>query len=441
MPNFDVDKIVDYLIPYREKLDQLYNWNANLSTLIALDVLSEESVLELSTKTNYQKEIYLKKVIQQKLTDTWLHDEELFDKLSLWIIREWGGIRTAQEDKTKALIKTFLTNRNFKFDRIPSTSKVAAYMFPKEYIIYDSRVAYSLNWILLSQKASDKFFPTPEGRNSKMTAFDINTLIRLKHVHQYQPKDINQLRNLKYISNIDKNLYISKDSAYSELNKLVKDISKKLWEGDQEKSTHLFYTEMLLFSIVDREIFMDITSSFVRNNQNKQETGDISPKINLPESIQGRSIFSRIIPTTCNLQNLLRALQQHNWEWFNLKDWEKREYRAYAFEEIESELQRTTPSSWPDIIKRHLLQTSVHKLGPHPMDIYLVAYFSENSFEKGKKAFTEFVKGKGISDKKNAAHAIWQVGLNDGIYLGILHKDGTVRDWGFMENFCSARRN
>src|SRR5690606_15016387 len=149
----------------------------------------------------------LKKIIRQKLIDASLQNDVFFDKLSLWIIQDWGGIRTGNDEKTKALIREFIASRSFKFDRIPSVSKVAAYMFPNEYIIYDSRVAYSLNWILLSRGASNKFFPIPEGRNSKMTAFDMNTLIRMKHVRRYQPEDVHQLKSSKYINNIDKNLY------------------------------------------------------------------------------------------------------------------------------------------------------------------------------------------------------------------------------------------
>jgi hypothetical protein len=40
-----------------------------------------------------------------------------------------------------------------------------------------------------------------------------------------------------------------------------------------------------------------------------------------------------------------------------------------------------------------------------------------------------------ITDKQNSAQAIWQVGKGDGTYLGILNEDGSVKDWGFFEEW------
>ena len=37
--------------------------------------------------------------------------------------------------------------------------------------------------------------------------------------------------------------------------------------------------------------------------------------------------------------------------------------------------------------------------------------------------------------KKNSAQAIWQVGKGDGVYLGILNLDGTVKDWNFINKW------
>lgn len=50
--------------------------------------------------------------------------------------------------------------------------------------------------------------------------------------------------------------------AYFELKTLIKTINKSLWKGDLEKGQNLYYTEMLLFSIADREVFMDITTRY-----------------------------------------------------------------------------------------------------------------------------------------------------------------------------------
>lgn len=257
---FDIDKIVNYLSKYKSDLPNLYNWNAKIDRLVELETLTKEQVEEINRlKRPYEKELQLKKVVGQKLNETRENNKTLFDKLCLWIIKDWGGILTANDSDTIKLIENFLKQDNPDFKRIASSSKVGAYLFPHKNIIYDSRVAYSLNWIILSENAGQQYFPIPEGRNSKMSAFDLNVLIRLKNISIYQPNNISLLDNKLFIKNSDKHLFIDKKIAYSELNKLVKQINQKLWQGDNEKEQNLYFTEMILFSIADREVFVDIT--------------------------------------------------------------------------------------------------------------------------------------------------------------------------------------
>lgn len=256
--SFDVEKIVNYLSQFKNDLPILYNWNANIDKLLDLDVFSQEEIDDLNRQTPFEKELVLKKTINQKLLNAYEQDEALFNKLCLWLIRDWGGIKTAKDADTLELVNQFLAVDKQKFKRIASASKVGSYMYPERYIIYDSRVAYSLNWIILSQNAGEKFFPIPEGRNSKMMAFDMNVLIRLTNIDDYKPNEIKDLDNRRYINTLDKANYISGNEAYSVLNDLIKEVSLKLW-GD-EKGKYLYYAEMLLFSIADREIFSDITN-------------------------------------------------------------------------------------------------------------------------------------------------------------------------------------
>lgn len=259
---FDIDKIVMYLERHKSDLPTLYNWNAKIERLVELGVLSDEQVNEINSLTNYEKELQLKKIVGKKLNEALKLNSDLFAKLCLWVIKDWGGITSANDNDTINLIKDFLVQEKPNFNRIASSSKVGAYLFPDRNIIYDSRVAYSLNWIILSENAGQHFFPIPEGRNSKMSAFDLNVLIRLKNISNYQPKNIEHLDHKLYINNADKKIFINKKDAYFELNNLIKIINEKLWSGDNEKEQNLYYTEMLLFSIADREIFMDITSKY-----------------------------------------------------------------------------------------------------------------------------------------------------------------------------------
>lgn len=218
-----------------------------------------EQVKDLNKKTAYEKELILKRTINEKLVGYEKTNLDSFNSLALWIIKEWGGIKAAKDSSTLELVEDFFSQKKPKFKRIASSSKVGAYMYPEKNIIYDSRVAYSLNWIILSEQAGSKFFPIPEGRNSKMLALDMNVLIRLKNIQTYKIKNKKDLLHRQYINKKDTGIYVSKDEAYFELIKIIKKINQKLWKG--EKAKMLYYTEMLLFSIAGKEIFDDITRS------------------------------------------------------------------------------------------------------------------------------------------------------------------------------------
>lgn len=256
---FNIDKIVNYLEKYKSDLSNLYKWNAKIDRLVEFGVLTKNQVQEINKLKPFEKELLLKKKVGKKLNETRNTNKEIFDKLCLWVIKDRGGILTANDNDTINLITNFLNQDKPDFKRIASSSKVGAYLFPEKNIIYDSRVAYSLNWIILSENAGQKYFPIPEGRNSKMSAFDLNVLIRLKNISFYQPNSISVLDNKLFIKNSDKQIFIDKKIAYSELNKLVIEVNQKLWQGNYEKQRNLYFTEMLLFSIADREIFTDIT--------------------------------------------------------------------------------------------------------------------------------------------------------------------------------------
>jgi hypothetical protein len=255
---FDTDKIANYLNQFKDKLPELYTWNAKIEKLIDLGVITQSELNILNSKTSYDKEIILKKKINLKLHEYYKSNKVLFNNLCLWIIKDWGGILTAKDSDTVQLIKEFLNTDKPSYRRIASASKVGAYMFPEKYIIYDSRVAYALNWIILSENAGKIFFPIPNGRNSKMMAFEMNVLIRQKNIDHHAPKYITEMDRRLYINQKDKTNYIPEKESYIELNNLIKEISSKLWNS--EKSKMLYYTEMLLFSIADREIFKDITN-------------------------------------------------------------------------------------------------------------------------------------------------------------------------------------
>ena len=252
---FNVDRIVEYLEKHKSKLE--ISWDEKGDVKIP-DFIDSNNIVGLG---RFEKEILLKKLVKEKF-DEGYNKKKLYN----WIIIEWGGISGGNEEN-QDYIEKFLENCNnkYEFTRISSTSKVASFINPKENIIYDSRVTFALNWIILTQNAGTKFFPIPEGRNSKLKAFDLNVLIRLKNITSYQPNNEKSFNNKKFINNIDQLYYIKKNDAYFVLNELIKSVNKKLWKEDEEKKEYLYYTEMLLFQLADNEIYKDIVSKVKLN--------------------------------------------------------------------------------------------------------------------------------------------------------------------------------
>ena len=256
---FDLDKIVNYLKPYCSRLNSLYVWEPPSDKYLINgendEIFSvEERNKLLSEKNMFERNVTLKNILSKKiyLTDSPDNKKIIFK----WIVNKWGGINVKDIDKLHTRIINFLNQRldttKLNFNGISSISKVLSFISPEKYIIYDARVAYSMNWILLKTNASEMFFPMPESRNSKLSAIDISTLIRLSKVHNYK----NNLESKRIISYSDKKVFIEKSKAYTILCDLILEINKNLWQDNRKE--YPFYTEMLLFSLADNIIFSDV---------------------------------------------------------------------------------------------------------------------------------------------------------------------------------------
>lgn len=244
-----------------------YSWadSLTLDGLVGLKVLSKEDAKKLISKDKLVRDGKIKQLLSDCLKTCYLErDWQRFYKTANWIVQEWGGIKGGDDKLFQQLIKDFLVHINDdekQFKRIASVTKVVSHMYPEKHIIYDSRVATSMNWILLSENAGKKFFPIPEGRNSKLAALDIETLIRLNNAGNYGMKNANDAKNKKFIPTRDKNVFIKKSKAYDCLKQLIIEVNGLLWTKPEfaYRKKFPFYTEMLLFTIADDYIFNDIT--------------------------------------------------------------------------------------------------------------------------------------------------------------------------------------
>jgi hypothetical protein len=122
----------------------------------------------------------------------------------------------------------------------------------------------------------------------------------------------------------------------------------------------------------------------------------------LPDNLRDRSITSNVIPTVCNVKNMLMKLISVNGDYNQFKQWEKTSYNSYLIEEIKVKIIGTPESEWKDIIRQHILCKRPSVFGPHVIDIYLVAYVAE-TFGPGRKTLYDFAIRAGISEKLNSA--------------------------------------
>lgn len=194
------------------------------------------------------------------------------------------------------------------------------------------------------------------------------------------------------------------------------------------------------FSLANRlgiDISSAIDDKIVKNGIKYPIIGeDNSTSFILPNNLKGRRLNEKIIPTVCNLENMLNKLTELNGDFSELKQWEKRSYKAYCIDNIKKEILNSSPGHWKEIIREHILSTSPYELGASCIDIYLVAYVAEN-YGKSKDEFINYIINNNITDKMGSAEAIWQVGKGDGVYLDILNNDGTVKDWNFFRQWIS----
>jgi hypothetical protein len=152
----------------------------------------------------------------------------------------------------------------------------------------------------------------------------------------------------------------------------------------------------------------------------------------LPYELRGKKIKSeKIIPTVCNLKTVIKKLTENGGEFGLLKQWEQRSYKHYKFEKIQKQVLSANEEGQIKIIREHILNNNFDILGASVFDIYIVAYIAE-TIDVSKHAFIDYCLKNGLAGTKNSAGAIYQVGKGDGYFLGILNKDGSVRDWEFM---------
>jgi len=224
-----MNELIDILnkLKRKYKIEDYYTWNFSDDVPITIpDYITD----------NFSRNIYLKENYHTAL------ENDINLKNHYWIIQKWGGITSLkQNDRNDMKIKKFKEELNKdkltkdSFNTISSFSKIASFMDSEKYVIYDSRVIYSLNWLLFNYTNIKELYPQPSGRNPKTSLYDMATIIRLANQNH---------------------IYKSHKIAYHDYCKLLTKLSKEVY-GEAKP----YKLEMLLFILAPSEIVESIKSS------------------------------------------------------------------------------------------------------------------------------------------------------------------------------------
>ena len=217
-----MDALVETLKQIAEKYPLEKKYPGKIPPVRPIDIPSSES-------TNYEKDVYLKENLYSRIMTNGRKSEQSLEDY-YWIIRKWGGINNFGKDDQR--IKRFIDELDKEeltpdfFEVISSLSKVASFIDLDKYVIYDSRVIFSLNWLLFSYTDKKILFEPPSGRNATLANYDMQTIFHLSK------------RGITYRSRSDK-------SAYHQYCKLINHLAPLVFG----LGSRPYKLEMLLYTI------------------------------------------------------------------------------------------------------------------------------------------------------------------------------------------------
>ena len=210
-----------------------------------------------ATISRFIKDVGLKFIVNKDMSDS-VKDIKL---ISTWIIKTWGGIKGIKDSTIGGIVEN-INSGIYPFENISSWSKVHSFKNIDTDIIYDSKVIYSINWLILQLQSNEhKFFYQPMGRNRKLTTFPIDSLVNYKY------SDLIDMK--KKGEGATRNVYYAKSQVYTKYKDIIHLINKELWGNESIDLSKIngkiiymkdypFFTELLLFNMADDVIFRDV---------------------------------------------------------------------------------------------------------------------------------------------------------------------------------------
>jgi len=216
------NKLLEIILPIfsqysdKYKIDDIYDFDINREIYKKNGLFTDKEQLKLNNSKNlFEENVLLKKIVSFKLIS-----EKDPLKYYNWIVKDWGRITVFDKkiDVINDFFKQIGTNKlgSKHYCTISSLSKIAAFKFPERYFIYDSRVAYSLDWILIKSKKDTSYFFVPNGRNTFLEKYNMNNIISLFSGRYYEKKYTYAIYN-ELIENIFNNANQFRDACNVEM--------------------------------------------------------------------------------------------------------------------------------------------------------------------------------------------------------------------------------
>ena len=238
-----LEKIVQILEYFIDKKTLEERYNVKIPNLQNLPDCCE-SLSDLDQKKGCDANVELKEKLSKILSGQ-EQGQETKEKIADWIISDWGGISKLKDgtDRAKKVSEILKNSSDEKAleddvnklnlsDRIPTISKVLSFISPEKYAICDSRVIFSLNWLLFLSETDNLIkFSELSTRNNIIKSYSLKFLLE-----KLSLKPETELK--QYSDYLDA---IRKITA--ELHRSPKKTSSK------DKDWKLYDTEMLLFSL------------------------------------------------------------------------------------------------------------------------------------------------------------------------------------------------
>lgn len=189
---------------------------------------------------NFQRNCLLKETLPEEFKKL---DEEKSKELAVWIIRRWGGINRGfkNESNSPTAAINLVTGdieraRKGEIDDtiqiaspIPSRSKVLSFFNPEKYMICDSRVLFSLNWLI---------YITADKNNEEQVRLFPSLMSGNNGVNEVSTPEIDFPNDV-----------VVRFKSYAEYCTAIAEITDSLKKLPDKNNWHRYYTEMLLFAI------------------------------------------------------------------------------------------------------------------------------------------------------------------------------------------------